>query len=82
MTTAASDRDNGASLGRGETGARAALPVWIDFFKAAFQDEALAYFDRPDDTLRLYMHPATGKTATADFPGAVPALFRDGRRPS
>ncbi len=75
-------RDNGKSLGRGETGARAALPIWIDFFKAAFQEDAFAYFDIPDNTRRLYMHPTTGKTADTDFPGAVPALFRIDNHPS
>jgi penicillin-binding protein 1A len=71
-------RDSGAPLGRGETGARAALPIWIDFFQTAFQDDSFEYFDLPDNTRRLYMHPTTGKTASADFPGAIPALFRTG----
>ena len=76
-------RDSGDSLGRGETGARAALPIWIDFFQAAFQDDSFEYFDLPDNTRRLYMHPTTGQTASADFPGAVPALFRtDSHRPN
>jgi len=76
-------RDRGDSLGRGETGARAALPIWIDFFQAAFQDDSFEYFDLPDNTRRLYMHPTTGKTASADFPGAVPALFRtDSHQPN
>ena len=76
-------RDSGDSLGRGETGARAALPIWIDFFQAAFQDDSFEYFDLPDNTRRLYMHPTTGQTASADFPGAVPALFRtDSHQPN
>ena len=76
-------RDSGDSLGRGETGARAALPIWIDFFQAAFQDDSFEYFDLPDNTRRLYMHPTTGQTASADFPDAVPALFRtDSHQPN
>jgi len=69
-------RDDGGPLGRGETGARAALPIWIDFFRAVFQDDTVAYFDRPDNIRRRYLHPKTGKTADTPFPGAVPALFR------
>jgi penicillin-binding protein 1A len=71
--------DSGRTLGRGETGARAALPIWIDFLKAALQKDPVAYFDRPDNTQRLYLHPLTGKTADHFFPGSVPALFRGGR---
>ncbi|MCP3952664.1 MAG: penicillin-binding protein 1A [Desulfobacterales bacterium] len=74
-------RDDGGTLGHGETGARAALPIWIDLFQAAFQDDAFEYFDIPDDTRRMYMHPTTGKTADSDFPGAVPALFRRSNHP-
>jgi len=69
-------RDDGGPLGRGETGARAALPIWIDFFRVVFQDDTVAYFDRPDNIRRLYLHPKTGKTAAAAFPDAVPAMFR------
>ena len=61
-------RDDGGTLGRGESGARAALPIWIDFFQAAFQDDTVAYFDLPDNTRRLYLHPTTGRTADAAFP--------------
>jgi len=69
-------RDDGGPLGWGETGARAALPIWIDFFHSVFQDDTVAYFDHPDNIRRLYLNPKTGKTAGAAFPGAVPALFR------
>lgn len=69
--------DSADSLGRGETGARAALPIWIDFFQAAFQEESFEYFDIPDNTRRLYMNPTTGKTSATNFPGAVSALFRN-----
>ena len=69
-------RDDGGPLGQGETGARAALPIWIDFFRAVFQDDSVTYFDRPDNIQRLYLDPKTGKTAGTPFPDAVPALFR------
>jgi penicillin-binding protein 1A len=69
--------DSADTLGRGETGARAALPIWIDFFRAAFQEESFEYFDIPDNTRRLYMNPTTGKTSATNFPGAVSALFRN-----
>src|SRR3989344_4156021 len=37
VTTAWTGFDQPASLGRGETGARAALPIWIDFMRTALQ---------------------------------------------
>jgi penicillin-binding protein 1A len=39
--------DEKKSLGRGETGARAALPVWIDFMKAALAGRAPGDFQPP-----------------------------------
>ncbi len=69
--------DRAGALGRGETGARAALPIWIDFFQAAFQDESFEYFDIPDNTHRRYMNPTTGETSVNNFPDAVSVLFRD-----
>ncbi len=68
--------DTAGTLGPGETGARAALPIWIDFFQVALQNEALEYFDIPDNTRHLYLHPTTGQTSQNVFPGAVSALFR------
>jgi penicillin-binding protein 1A len=74
-------RDNGGSLGTKETGARAALPIWIDFMKAALQNEPHQYFDIPDDVIQIRMDPITGLAQPEDSKQSVVALFKKGTEP-
>jgi penicillin-binding protein 1A len=74
-------RDRGGSLGQKETGARAALPIWIDFMSAAFQKKSHQYFDIPDDISQIRMDPITGKAQPQDSKKAVVALFKKGTEP-
>ena len=68
--------DDASSLGRGETGARAALPIWIDIMAASFAGHPVQYFDIPDGTKMVYILPDTGSPASPATPGAVKALVR------
>lgn len=63
------------SLGKGETGAKAALPIWIDFMETALADSGYAHFDVPDDGVFLFLDPDTGRLSEGPFEGAVKALF-------
>jgi penicillin-binding protein 1A len=74
-------RDAGGSLGVKETGARAALPIWIDFMKAALQNEPHQYFDIPDDVSQIRMDPITGLAQPDDSKRSVVALFKKGTEP-
>jgi penicillin-binding protein 1A len=74
-------RDVGGSLGVKETGARAALPIWIDFMKAALQNEPHQYFDIPDDVSQIRMDPITGLAQPDDSKRSVVALFKKGTEP-
>ncbi len=74
--------DTPRSLGPGETGARAALPVWVAFMQRALAQRAYEAFDIPDDTVQAFMDPVSGRAVPAGTPGAVRALFRKGHRPS
>jgi penicillin-binding protein 1A len=75
-------QDGGGSLGEKETGARAALPIWIDFMNAAFQKEPHQYFDIPDDVSQIRMDPVTGLPQPENSKQAVVALFKKGTEPS
>jgi penicillin-binding protein 1A len=55
--------DEKKSLGTGETGARAALPVWMDYMKAALAGKEPGEFQLPAPTLKL---PPTQKIDTPD----------------
>ena len=69
-------QDRGVTLGRGETGARAALPIWIDFMMAALENRPYRYFDMPDGVARFPIDPVTGLPAPADAPETVAVLLR------
>jgi penicillin-binding protein 1A len=73
--------DLGGTMGDKETGARAALPIWMDFMEAALPDESYQYFDLPDNVTKVQMDPATGRLATEGSKYAVTALFKKGTEP-
>lgn len=68
--------DDFSSLGTGETGSRAALPIWTDFMRAHLQAAPLAYFDQPVGVIKRHMDPFSGKKLKAGDKGATAALFR------
>jgi penicillin-binding protein 1A len=75
-------RDSGDTLGGKETGARAALPIWIDYMKAALQNESHQYFDIPDDVSQIRMDPITGLVQLDNSKPSVMALFKKGTEPA
>ena len=78
VTTAWVGFDQPDSLGRGETGARAALPVWIDFMRAALQDDPEKLPAPPPDVVSMTINSDTGKPTTADDPLAMQEYFIQG----
>ena len=74
-------QDSFVSLGNRETGAKAALPIWIDFMKAAVADSPPRYFDIPDDVVSVRIDPFTGLLARENAPHSVVALFKKGTEP-
>ncbi|MBW2432968.1 MAG: PBP1A family penicillin-binding protein [Deltaproteobacteria bacterium] len=74
-------RDRGGSLGKRETGARAALPIWIDFMQVALQNEPHLYFDIPDDVRPIRIDPLSGLPQADDAKQSVVALFKKGSEP-
>jgi penicillin-binding protein 1A len=69
-------QDRMVNLGKGETGAKAALPIWIDFMEKILEESPVCYFDMPDDVVRHYMDTVTGDIKSEPEPGTVSALFR------
>jgi len=78
VTTAWIGFDQPASLGRGETGARAALPIWIDFMRTALQGVPEKPLTPPQNVVRLTVNSETGKPTTADDPQAMEEYFIQG----
>jgi penicillin-binding protein 1A len=73
--------DLGGTMGDKETGARAALPIWMDFMEAALADEPHQYFDLPDNVTKVHMNPDTGMLVSDESKFAVTALFKKGTEP-
>ena len=73
--------DDHTPLGRGETGARAALPAWMAFMNEAQKDRPYHYFDIPDDVVSVRIDPQTGLLAPENSRNAVSAMFKKGSEP-
>ncbi|NNL41183.1 MAG: PBP1A family penicillin-binding protein [Desulfobacterales bacterium] len=74
-------QDNLTTLGDMETGAKAALPIWIEFMKKALADKSYQYFDIPDDVVQIRMDTTTGFLVREDSLRGVKALFKKGTEP-
>jgi penicillin-binding protein 1A len=74
-------KDDFGSLGDRETGARAALPIWLTYMKDILTDQPVAYFDIPDDVVRVDIDPVSGKKMDTERPGGVTAMFKKGTEP-
>jgi penicillin-binding protein 1A len=71
-----------ASLGDKETGARAALPIWIPVMATALRNKPAEDFTPTDDVVFLKIDPESGLLAREDAPGAVSDVFRRGTEPT
>jgi penicillin-binding protein 1A len=76
--------DTKKTLGEGETGARAALPIWIDFMKAAHGNRPADKFNKPANVVYLPIDRRTGLRATVESNCPNPFLeaFVEGTEPA
>ena len=74
-------RDLGGTLGDKETGARAALPIWIQFMQATLAAGSNQDFDMPDNVVKVRMNPQTGLFERNESKESVTALFKIGTEP-
>lgn len=68
--------DERGTLGRYETGGRAALPIWMDFMGEALADRPPSQWPRPDGLVTVKIDPETGKRVPSDAADAVFETFR------
>jgi len=74
-------RDLGGTLGDKETGAKAALPIWIQLMQATLAAGSVQYFDIPDNVVKVRMNPQTGLLEGDESKESVSALFKVGTEP-
>ena len=63
--------DEPQSMGRGEAGSVAALPIWIDYMKEAMQDIEEDYETIPPYIEAQFINQQTGKPTDETDPGAI-----------
>jgi penicillin-binding protein 1A len=81
LTTVWVGYDQPRSLGHGETGARAALPIWMDFMSRALQGTPESPQPVPDGLVSLRIDRATGQRTNDTGPGSQFEWFSADRLP-
>jgi len=74
--------DNRQSLGRHETGARAASPIWVNFMNSVLKDEPIEDFPMPPDIVTAEIDPETGLLSQKGEDGAITEFFKKGTVPT
>ncbi len=74
--------DSQRPLGNKETGARAALPVWIDFMRVALKDVVEDKISRPDGLVTALIDRNTGDVTSAENPQRMFEIFREEQAPT
>jgi penicillin-binding protein 1A len=67
--------DKPQALGNGETGGRAALPMWIAFMREALRGEPEKPFDRPPGLVTVRIDPASGLLAKSNQSNGIFETF-------
>jgi penicillin-binding protein 1A len=74
--------DEALPLGAGESGAATALPVWIEFMRAAHVGKPAVDFPRPAGIVSVQIDSATGLLAAAGQEDAIEEHYLDGTAPT
>ncbi|MDP6414678.1 MAG: transglycosylase domain-containing protein [Gammaproteobacteria bacterium] len=74
--------DRPEPLGEREQGATVALPIWIDFMRAALKDAAENTMNRPDGIVDRLIDKTSGEPATPGDPNAFFEYFRAENAPA
>ena len=70
--------DQNQPLGKGETGGRAALPMWIDYMRVVLDDLPEKPLVPPAGIVTAHINRETGKPAAASDPNAMLEYFIEG----
>ncbi len=69
--------DHTISLGKGETGGRAACPIWVYFMKEYLKDKPVETFPIPDGIIFAKINASSGAIVKSNEEGSVYAAFSD-----
>ncbi len=68
--------DDYSSLGRGEFGAKAALPIWMDYMGAALKDQPLSTLPMPPGISTVLINRQSGLPTSVDDPNGMNEMFK------
>ncbi|MFZ5569009.1 MAG: penicillin-binding protein 1A [Thermodesulfobacteriota bacterium] len=74
--------DSERSLGAGETGARAASPIWLGFMKRVLADQPIEVFQVPEDVVFTQIDADTGKLPIPESTNTIFECFKQGTVPT
>lgn len=74
--------DHERSIGKGEVGGRAALPIWLQYMKAAHEDLPQVTFPVPEGIVFANIDSETGELASASSKSVVRQAFKEGTEPT
>lgn len=74
--------DEEKSIGKAETGSRAASPIWVEYMSAALKDRPVKNFSAPEDVEFIKIDPLTGLLAKPDTENAKFECFKKGTVPT
>lgn len=73
--------DDSRTLGRGEAGSTAALPIWVDYMEEALQGVPESSLIRPDNVISVRINAANGEPVTDGDPAGIEEYFKVGTSP-
>ena len=74
--------DTQKTIGSGETGARAALPIWLEFMKEAVKNQPVEDFIVPKGVSFASINPITGQLGQANAANTIKEAFIEGTQPT
>ncbi len=73
--------DESRPINRNETGASAAIPIWMSYMREALKDLPRADFEAPSSVTRIQVDSVTGGVPNAGTKKVVSEYFEDGTAP-
>jgi penicillin-binding protein 1A len=73
--------DDQRPLGRNETGAVAAAPIWLDYMQSVYTNEPVRSFRIPDGIFFERINPETGFTPQSKYEPSIFECFKEGTQP-
>ncbi len=74
--------DEEASMGRGETGSRAASPIWLGFMQTILADKPVKAFEVPDGIVFSRIDAETGLLPIPESTETIFECFKEGTEPT